>query len=62
MAIIDVLESLELGGLDEAKLSGLRKILVKELGEVTLHQENLSDAIQKIDGRLRDLNPDYKPD
>ncbi|MGI9513721.1 MAG: hypothetical protein ACR2OL_12535 [Anderseniella sp.] len=61
MAIIDVLQSLDLEGMDEANLNALRKILAKELAEVTLHREHLTDSINSIDGRLRDLNPDYKP-
>ena len=61
MAIIDVLESLDLGSVDEVKLKSLRKILVKELGEVTQHGELLSNSIEKIDSRLRDLNPDHQP-
>ena len=62
MAIIDVLQSLDLGGLDEAQLKELRKILAKELAEVTLHQEHLTDSIKNIEARLRELNPDYKPE
>ena len=62
MAIIDVLESLDLGGLSEAKLNELRKILATELSEVTLHEKHLADAINRIDNRLRELNPDYKPE
>lgn len=62
MAIIDVLESLDLGGLSEAKLNELRKILASELTEVTLHKKHLADSIDKIDDRLRELNPDYKPE
>ncbi len=61
MAIINVLESLDLEGLDAAKLNDLRRILAKELAEVTLHQEHLSDSIKKLDSRLRDLDPDYNP-
>ena len=61
MAIIDVLESLDLGSVDEKKLKSLREILVKELGEVTQHGELLSNSIGRIDSRLRDLNPGYKP-
>ena len=61
MAIIDVLESLNLGDMDEAKLKGLREILVNELGEVTQHGELLSNSIEKIDARLRDLDGGYKP-
>ncbi len=62
MAIIDVLESLDLGGLSEAKLNELRKILATELSEVTLHEKHLTDAINRIDDKLRELNPDYKPE
>jgi hypothetical protein len=61
MAIIDVLESLDLGSVDGAKLKSLREILVKELGEVTQHGELLSDSIKKIDLRLGELDPGYKP-